>query len=161
MKRLASMTLILSCLSLSACGNAVFTDVEGQTGISMTNGSINIHVAPCSTGVDYVDISGVNINGVNQSYANFIADEPESQPFSIDVNAPQEPWRAVSEVTLPTGEDDLILVLAGSLTEDEQTAQTNATIGEINTLKEGEILTTQGEVNVRMNLEEFNSCTAE
>lgn len=160
MKRISSIAVLSICLFLSACGSGTFSHIEGKTGVSVAQESINIHVNPCSTGVDYIDIKGKNINGVENHYANFMADKPQQHPFDIDINAPEEPWRTISDAQLPQGEDDILLILAGSLIDGDQAVQTNVTIGEISTLQQGEILTTQGGKNIRVSQEEFDSCTA-
>lgn len=158
MKKYVLIPILGSFCILSACSMNTFSDVDGKTGVSLNNGSVSINISPCSTGVDYIDIKGKNINGIEQNYANFIADEPQKEPFSINIYDPEEPWRLISDVSLPTEEESTIIISAGSLIENEQSVQTNTTIGEISKLQEGEVLTTISGKNTIVSQETFNSC---
>ncbi|HCG46361.1 hypothetical protein [Corynebacterium flavescens] len=129
------------CLTLSACGNAVHTKVSGQVGFSLNEaGGIVIEVESCGAELDSVDLAGPNVDGANRRYASFVAEEPTSGYFDVDISNPGSNWREDSQIQIPETPDELLIANASSLHEDIQAYPVDAKLSEILALKPGEIL---------------------
>lgn len=153
------------CLPLTACGNAVYTDISGKVGFSLNeSGGVVIEVESCGTKLDGVDLSGPNIDGKNHRYASFKAQEPVAGHFKVDISDPGSNWKAESPVEAPEDADELLIANASSSHEDVQPYPVDAKLSEIRALQPGEVITGSSESTVDessrkvMTQEEFSRC---
>ncbi|MDY3128099.1 MAG: hypothetical protein SOW59_08275 [Corynebacterium sp.] len=163
------MCVFLSVLgiTLSACGNAVFTDVSGRVGFSLNEaGGIVINVESCGAELDSVGLSGPNPGdgGENHRYAQFVASEPVSGYFTVDISHPGPNWQKKLLVEVPENADELLIGHASSVHEDIEAYPVDAKLSEIRALKPGEILVGSSESEFEevstkiVTLEEFSRC---
>ncbi|MEX3504360.1 hypothetical protein [Corynebacterium sp. LK2510] len=128
--------------SLTACGNAVYTDISGQVGFSLSDsGGVVIEVESCGVELDGVQLAGPNIDGENHKYAVFTAQDPVSGYFSVDISRPDSNWQAEAPVEVPENVDELLIANASTSRRDAQPYQVDATLADIRELKPGEIIT--------------------
>ena len=151
--------------SLTACGNAVYTDISGQVGFSLNeSGGVIVEVESCGVELDGVDLTGPNVNGENHKYASFNAKVPVSGYFNVDISNPDSNWQAESPVEAPEKADELLIANASPSHEDVQPYPVDAKLSEIRELKPGEIITGSSESTVDetsskiVTQEEFSRC---
>ncbi|MDY5784775.1 hypothetical protein [Corynebacterium sp.] len=151
--------------SLTACGNAVYTDISGQVGFSLNeSGGVIVEVESCGIELDGVDLAGPNINGENHKYASFKAKVPVSGYFNVDISNPDSNWQSESPVETPENADELLIANASTSREDIQPYPADAKLSEIRALKPGEIIIGSSESSVDetsreiVTREEFSRC---
>lgn len=129
------------CVTLASCGNAVHTEISGRVGFSLNKaGAVVIEVESCGADFDSVDLAGPNEDGVNRKYASFVAQNPMSGSFEVDISNPGSNWKEDSSVQFPDIADELLIANATSSHEDIQAYPVDAKLSEIRALKHGEIL---------------------
>ena len=178
-KRMAGAgCLILSAATvLPSCGNLVYTDIEGQTGVGRSeSGDIEIHVQPCGTKVDYIAVSGkfeyptseastgsVPPEGGNPDFGRLKANKPQRDPFVVNLNNPPAPWKIESPINLPADESTWLLISATPTSQDKETARVVVQKQSILQLQPGDILIGKsadmgGSGTSIVTQEEFNQC---
>lgn len=171
--------LILSAMTvLSSCGNLVYTDIEGQTGVGRSeSGDIEIYVQPCGTKVDYITVSGefeyptseattgsVPSEGGNADFGRLNTNKPQRDPFVVNLNNPPAPWKIESPINLPADESTWLLISATPTSQDKETARVVVQKQSILQLQPGEILIGEsvdmgGSGTSIVTQAEFNQCT--
>lgn len=173
-----AVCLIVSAITvLPSCGNLVYTDIEGKTGVSRSeSGDIEIHVQPCGTKVDHITLSGefrqpasepsdasAPPTGGNPDFGQLKADVPQQDPFVVNLSNLPAPWIAESPINLPADESTWLLINAFPSSQDIETAGVAVQKGSLLQLQPGEILVGEstnigGAGTSIVTQEEFNRC---
>ncbi|WP_146183422.1 hypothetical protein [Corynebacterium liangguodongii] len=139
---------------LPSCGNLVYTDIEGKTGVALNASSeIEIYVQPCGTRIDQITISGelkqptnepndtsAPSTGGNPDFGKLKADVPQQDLFAVNLSSPTAPWKIESPINLPADESAWLLISAFSSSQDKETAGVAVQKESLLQLQPGEIL---------------------
>lgn len=162
-----SLAIPALCVGLfaSSCGNVVFTDIDGELGVSTdASGRLLIHVNTCSVVVDRVGFAGPNIEGVNESFGDWHRKDPVSGTFVFDPTVPPEGWETLEPFDMTEDRDLLVLASAGSARKDTSVGAMSFRLRELDALEPGQILVgdVPGEYQRRereiLSEEEFSKC---
>lgn len=144
-----SITAVFAAsIALTACGNAVHAEPQGNTGVSLNeSGEIVVHVQPCGTKIDHIAVNGEfdQEKNANPVFAEFEAENPLTEPFTLNTDAPQTPWRAISPPQLPDDPSTVLLIDSSATKQnrgrlvEKVTGSVALPLSEIEKLTPGEI----------------------
>ncbi|MEO6606318.1 MAG: hypothetical protein ABIN55_11935 [Aeromicrobium sp.] len=95
------VAVAVAIASLSACGNAVTTDVNGQTAITVDDeGNLVVLVAVCHSSIDQVTIAadreGLKETEENPILGTWTASKPQKGLVTLSLADPGSPWQSSS-----------------------------------------------------------------
>lgn len=135
-KILISLTSTLAALTLSACGNAVFTKLEGYTGLSLNGqGNVEIHAQPCGLPVNHISVSGEG-----GSRGELLSDKAHRDYFSLDLESPPSSWATLEPVVILPDEELIFSVQVMVEGRDAQTRSVTVTRSKLMSLSPNEVL---------------------
>lgn len=137
-RALLATVLLAAGTATSACGAR--PDIVGTTGFEITDeGDVVVRVQPCGTRVDYISVSDFR-EGLQQNPGAFKARNPQSDPFIFNLSAPADWWDPKDPFTIPQDLAAPVRAVAASTVDDTETLPVATTVGEILSLRKGEIL---------------------
>lgn len=126
------VSVLAASFVLGACGNAIYAEVSGRTGVSpLGDGTFEIYVQTCGIGVDTLRVAGPNDGGRNEVYGEWKAEDPVTGAFVFNPLSPPEGWQGIQALSLPSAPDSLLLIGVGSSTADAQVYPVDVRIAEI------------------------------